>query len=162
MPSEGEGATAPPPAGPPGEPPPPPRRARLTWVHLAALLLLFSIFAAEVYLGVVRPTDAAVAEVRAFLAATANGDLAAARARLTEPYRRQVTEARLAAMIAERPDFFGARGASFPNRKIKRDLCTLKGTLEGPSGTAIPCAFELLREEGSWRIAHLTWSPAER
>jgi hypothetical protein len=73
-----------------------------------------------------------------------------------------MTEERLRALAAERPECFGAIGATFRDRKIRGDLCTLRGTVTTPSGTAQPAEFELLREPDGWRIAFWKWAWSEK
>jgi hypothetical protein len=73
-----------------------------------------------------------------------------------------MTEERLRALAAERPDCFGAIDATFRDRKVHRDLCTLRGTITTPSGAAQPAEFELLREQGGFRIAFWKWAWSEK
>jgi len=128
----------------------------------AGLALLLAAFAGVVYLGIVRATEAPVARVLAFLERTRQGDLDGARAHLAQAYREEVTRERLAAMIAAHPAPFGAVDATFRDRKIKGDLCVLRGSVTNADGAVEPAEFELLREGPDWRIAYWKWSLTPR
>jgi hypothetical protein len=138
------------------------RPRRVVLGLLLGLCVLAAGLAVAVYFGVVRATEAPVLEVLAFLERTRAGDFAGARAHLAQGYQAEMTEERLRALAAARPECFGALDATFRDRKIRRDLCTLRGTVTTPSGTAQPAEFELLREDRAWRIAFWKWSWSER
>ncbi len=56
-----------------------------------------------------------------------------------------------------------SRNSSFSHVTVVNNKATIEGTLTGRDGAIFPVRYELIREQGVWRISNYQWtSPGER
>jgi hypothetical protein len=145
----------PPPSGA-GAAPPKKGRGPMFWVGVGCCSCLFIMtllgggcFAA-LYFGTAAPVAAARAEISAVKA----GDIDAAYALLSSEYRQQVSRGSFEAFVTKHPGLRENTDSTFMSRSVQNDTAKLAGVLTH-SGGAEPVIFELVKENGSWKISSL-------
>jgi len=81
------------------------------------------------------------------------GKIDAAYARLSNGYRAELTRDAFADMVEKHVSLRDNKSASFVNRSRVNDEVTLGGTLTARSGMIETVTFELVQEQGEWKIA---------
>jgi hypothetical protein len=152
-----------------GMPPPAARSGRgpLFWITvgcggcLTMVVLFVALIAGGAYFMTKGPVDA----IQAQLAEMRQGDLDEAYGRLSEAYRARVSRREFERMVKEQVTLRdNAEGRFlFPSGsvKVENDRARVSGTLLAASGEREKAEYELLREDGEWRIAAIRIGGAE-
>ena len=156
QPQPGHGPYTPPGYGPPapaGPPPsfiPPPAR----WLLLGcgAIMLLGMVIGTVVTLVVQKATEGPEQTVQAFLAAAAAGDFEAAHGYFAEPLKVAQPYETFSSVAAANQHLFAVEETTFNSRSIDMSGAKLAGTVRLATGTELPASFDLVQENGEWRL----------
>ena len=152
----GYGQHAPPGYGSPAPPAPPPSflPGWAKWLGLGcgALLLLGAVIGTVVTLVVQRATAGPEQTVQAFLAAAAAGDFQAAHAYFAEALKTAQPYEQFSSVAGANQQLFAVADTTFNNRSVDLAGAKLSGTVRLASGAEMPASFELVRENGEWRL----------
>ncbi len=107
-------------------------------------------------------TRAPVQIVEAQLADLREGKIDAAYGRLSNGYRAQLSRDAFADMVEKHVALRDNKSASFWNRSRVNDQMALGGTLTARSGATETVTFELVREQGEWKIAAIRFGDTPR
>jgi hypothetical protein len=92
------------------------------------------------------------APVERHFAALKRGDVEAAYADMAAAYRAQTAFADFRDAMTSRPALSRIADFNFPNRKIGPKAATLVGSLTDDAGGRYVARYDLVKEEGAWRI----------
>ena len=123
--------------------------------------LFLALFAGVIGGGVFYMTREPVEAVRAQLEEIRDGRLDAAYARLTRSYQARLTREAFAQMVEKHPALRDNADASFWNRSLVNGELRLSGTLTARSGSALKIDYELVREDGRWKIRSIRFPANE-
>ena len=90
--------------------------------------------------------------VEAQLGELRDGQIDKAYARLSASYRAKLSRDAFADLVEKHVTLRDNKSASFENQSLMNDEMTLAGTLTARSGTPEFVTFELVRENGEWKI----------
>jgi hypothetical protein len=171
----------PPPPGPPrgdalgrfapGAPPPhgasgqPPRKGKgpFFWIGigctgcLTMIVLFLGLIGGGVYFLSQGPANA----VRAQLGEIRNGNLDAAYARLSQAAREQVSREQFELLVESHPGLRDNTDSTFLNRSVQNDTARLTGTLTALGGGKEAVTFELIHENGEWKVSTIRFEVPE-
>jgi len=183
-PAPARGAAPPPPPPPagaprgdalgrfaPGAPPPPgasgqPARkgkGPFFWIGigctgcLTMIVLFVTLFAGGIYLLSQGPAQT----VRSQLGEIRNGNLDAAYARLSQAAREQVSREQFELLVESHPGLRDNTDSTFLNRSVQNDTARLSGTLTALGGGKEAVTYELIHENGEWRISTIRFEVPE-
>lgn len=149
--------TAQPSYAPPPPPAPPPSFLPnwVRWLGLGcgAFLLLGAVVGSVFFVALRLATAGPEKTVKAFLAAAATGDFAAAHGYFSEPLKRAKPLAQFSQEASPYRHLFAVTDTTFSNRSVDMSGAELSGSVTLQSGTTIPAAFKLVRENGQWRLS---------
>jgi pSer/pThr/pTyr-binding forkhead associated (FHA) protein len=146
-------------AAPVGQMPAPPvagkkGRSPIFWVItgccgclLLGLLVVAGIFGAAFF-----ATQAPASVVHSQLTELRRGDLDAAYRRLSPDLQAQLPPEEFERLVHEHPGLRENKDATFWSRSVQNERARLSGTLISASGDKEPATFELVKQDGEWRI----------
>jgi hypothetical protein len=106
-----------------------------------------------VILFVVKQATAAPEEVvQTFLSEVAAGDLEAAHDCFSAPLKEAQPYDQFAAGVNANRHLFDVADTSFTRRSVDMAGAEFEGTVTLVSGTEVPCSFELVRENDTWKL----------
>jgi hypothetical protein len=131
-----------------------PSRAWMKWTALGCggFLLLVGLVVALLVIGVRSATAGPEAVVKAFLAAAARGDYAAAHAHFSAPLKEVQSLEAFTAGAEANPSLFDVVDTTFNERSVDMSSATLAGTVTLRAGTELPASFKLVEENDSWKL----------
>ena len=140
----------PPPPGPPPSPLPP----WVRWIGLGcgALLLLGAMAGSVIFLVVRKATAGPEETIQAFLTAAGSGDFDTAHGYFSTPLKQVQPLDQFSAKAAAHQQLFQVQETTFNNRSVDLNSAALSGTVTLTGGTDLPASFELIKEEGQWRL----------
>lgn len=138
----------------PQSPPPPPKRGWVKWVVLGCVgaLVIIAVTFGAIFYGVTKATAGPEKAVRAFLAAAAAGDHAAAHGYFSEPLKQVQPYEDFVSAVRASPQFFDIASTNFSNRSVDQNGAQLSGKVTLKSGTEVPASFQLVRENDQWKL----------
>jgi hypothetical protein len=116
-------------------------------------VLFFALFAGVIGGGVFYLSRAPVQVVEQQLRDIREGRMDAAYASLSGAHQARLSREAFAALVAKHPAMQDNALASFWNRSLQNDSMQLSGTLTARSGAKERVAYELLRENGAWKVS---------
>lgn len=138
-----------------GAPPPAARKGGvLKWLLIGcgAVTLFVVIIGAVMFFGISKATEGPEKAVKAFLAAAAAGDYAAAHNYFSEPLKQVQPYDDFANAARSQPQFFAITHTSFSNRSIDQNGAELSGNVTLQNGTKVPAQFKLVKEQDQWKL----------
>lgn len=142
---------APPP--PPAPPPSPlPAWLRFLGIGCGALLLLGMVAGSLFFLLIYKATEGPEQTVKAFLTAAGSGDYGTAHGYFSEELKRVQPLEQFSAKAAENQRLFQVQDTTFNSRSVDLSGAKLSGTLTLANDTELPASFELVKENGQWRL----------
>lgn len=131
-----------------------PKKSWVKWVVLGCvgLVVLAAAFAGVLFYVVKAATAGPEQVVQDFLAAAGRGDYAAAHACFSAPLQAAQPLAEFSAAAEANAMFFKVKETSFSQRSIDQDGAEFSGTVTLETGTEVPASFELVRENGDWKL----------
>jgi Domain of unknown function (DUF4864) len=89
------------------------------------------------------------------LTALKSGDIDAAYAETSVAFRHGTSKGDFAKFVDKFPVLRNAASHSLTNRSIEDDIGKVSGSLIASSGALTPIAFQLVKEEGAWKIVNI-------
>ena len=81
----------------------------------------------------------------------------------TENLKEDVSLQEFREQLEEFSSLLPSRSASFSHVKIMNSKASVEGTLSGRDGAIFPVQYELIKEQGVWKISNYQWTaPGER
>ncbi len=138
---------------PPAPPPSPlPAWLRFLGIGCGALLLLGMVAGSLFFLLMRKATEGPEETVKAFLAAAGSGDYDTAHGYFSEELKRVQPLGQFSAQAAAHQQVFQVQDTTFNNRSVDPSGAKLSGSVTLTSGTELPASFELVKENGQWRL----------
>jgi hypothetical protein len=139
---------------PPPAPPPTPLPAWLRFIGIGcgALLLLGMVAGSLFYLVIQKATEGPAGTVDAFLTAAGSGDYDMAHGYFSEDLKRVQPLDQFSAQAAAHQQLFQVQDTTFNNRSVDLKGAKLSGSVTLTGGNELPASFELVKENGQWRL----------
>jgi len=126
---------------------------------LSLVIGIGAFVASKFYFSVRAPTRI----VEEHIHAINEGNFEVAYSQFTEKYRRKTSYRQFRAQIEEFSSLLPSQESTFRDVHIANDRASLEGTLTGRDGAIFPVRYELIKENGIWKISKFRWtSPGER
>ena len=103
-------------------------------------------------LGLVEPIERQLTALKA-------GDMKAAYEETSEAFRQATPIDAFTTFVDSYPILKDAASHSFPSRSFENNQGTVTGTLTSPTGGVTPATYELVKENGAWKIIHIKLDP---
>lgn len=116
------------------------------------LVLVVGVIVAVVFFAVMKATAEPKAAVDGFLEAAAAGDYAEAHGYFSVPLAKVQPLDEFTARAEENAHLFAIEDTSFTTRSVDSTGAKFKGTVTLEAGTELPASFELVRENGEWKL----------
>ena len=141
----------------PPPPPAPPASPLPTWLRFLGIgcgaLLLLGMVAGSLFVLVLgKATEGPEATIKAFLTAAGSGDYGTAHGYFSEELKRVQPLEQFSAKAAEHQQLFQVQDTTFNSRSVDMNGAKMSGTLDLTNGTELPASFELVKENGQWRL----------
>jgi uncharacterized protein DUF4864 len=149
------------------QPQPLPPKKDSTWLKVivagigcfALLIGIGAFVASKFYFSMRAPTRT----IQEHLSAINEGNFELAYTKFSESYKRENSFQKFRDDMEEFSSLLPAEKSSFGNISIVNDHASVEGTLTGRDGAIFPVQYELMKENGVWRITKFHWtSPGER
>ena len=141
---------------PPPPPGPPPSRLpvwlRFIGIGCGALLLLSMVAGSLFFLFIRKATEGPEETVKAFLTAAASGDYDTAHGYFSEDLKRVQPLDPFSAQAAAHQQLFQVQDTTFNSRSVDLSGAKLSGSVTLSGGNELPASFELVKENGQWRL----------
>jgi hypothetical protein len=121
-------------------------------IGCGGLVVLAVLFVAGLLFVVKQATAAPELVVTTFLSEAAAGNMEAAHDCFSAPLKEVQPFDRFAAGVEANRHLFDVADTSFSERSVDMQGAKFSGTLTLASGTEVPCSFELVRENGQWKL----------
>ena len=124
------------------------------WIALGcgALVVLVGLFVVLMVFVVKRATAGPEEVVHQFLTAAAAGDYAAAHEFFSAPLKEAQPLDKFTAIATANPSLFQVKDTTFNDRSVDLSGAKLAGTVTLEAGTQVPASFELVKENGAWKL----------
>ena len=124
------------------------------WIALGCggLVVLAALFAALMFFVVKKATAGPEAVVQQFLAAAAAGDYTTAHGFFSAPLKEAQPLAEFTASVEANPTLFAVTDTTFNERSVDLNGAKLAGTVTLAAGTKVPAEFNLVKENGAWKL----------
>jgi|GEM_PF-2651231 len=138
-----------------------------TWIKVVisgigcfSLIIGISAFLiSKFYFSVRAPTRILEEHIRAMN----EGNFELAYTHFSESFKRETSYRGFRQQMEEFSSLLPCQDSSFREVKIVNDKASVEGTLTGRDGAIFPVQYELIRENGVWKISRYQWtSPGER
>ena len=96
--------------------------------------------------------SAPVGPVKDQLKAINSGDFEAAYEYCSNEFKKETSYDDLVVIIEGNPQIYKSRSSSFNEVNIKNGVATVSGTITGKDGTVTPMVYQLVKENGKWKI----------
>lgn len=96
--------------------------------------------------------SAPVGPIKGQLKAINNGDYEAAYTYCSKGFKGETSYDDFVGIIKENPQTFKSKSSSFNQVNIKNGVATVSGTITGKDGTVTHMVYQLVKEEGKWKI----------
>jgi hypothetical protein len=138
-------------------PPAPGAPAQKKWIRWVALgcggfVVVVVAFVLLVTFVVKKATAGPEAVVQEFLAAAAGGDYATAHDHFSAPLKEAQPLVEFTQSAQRNAMFFAVRETTFNNRSVDTTGAKFSGTVTLEAGTEVPASFDLVRENGAWKL----------
>lgn len=138
-------------------PPPPAPQPKSPWpkriaIGCAGAAVVIAVLVGVTTLIVRKATAGPEAVVHEFLAAAGSGDYPKAYSYFAAPLKQIQPLSEFQAAASARSSFFRAKDTTFNERSIDTAGAKLSGSLTLESGTRMPASFQLVRENGVWKL----------
>ena len=90
--------------------------------------------------------------VHQFLTAAAAGDYAAAHEFFSAPLKEAQPLEKFTAIATSNPSLFQVKDTTFSDRSVDLSGAKLAGTATLAAGTEVPASFNLVKENGAWKL----------
>jgi hypothetical protein len=149
------------------QPQPLPPKKDNTWLKVIvagigcfSLLIGISVFLiSRFYVSLRAPTRT----IEEQLAAINDGNLELAYTKFSESYRQENSYEEFRDQMEEFSSLLPTQKSSFRDIKVVNNKALVAGTLIGRDGAIFPAEYELIKENGGWKISKYHWiSPGER
>ena len=129
-------------------------RPWIRWILMGCggLGVLLIVFVVVILLVVKQATAEPEKVVRTFLTEAAAGNLEAAHECFSAPLKEAQPFDQFAAGVNANRHLFNVADTSFTERSVDMQGAKLAGTVTLASGTEVPCSFELVRENETWKL----------
>ena len=97
-------------------------------------------------------TAGMVGVVEKQLALLQQGDIKAAYELTSKDFQKATSLERFTAFVKSYPSLSQNKGHTFSTRSIENNIGTVKGTLTARDGAVTPVEYQLVKEQGEWRI----------
>ena len=87
------------------------------------------------------------------------GDIKGAYALTSKDFQKATSLERFTAFVKNYPSLSQNQGHTFTTRSIENNIGTVKGTLTAKDGAVTPVKFQLVKEQGEWRILFIEVRP---
>jgi hypothetical protein len=126
----------------------------IRWVALGCggLVVLFIAFFLIVTFVVRKATAGPEAVIQDFLAAAGAGRYEEAHDYFSAPLKETQPLSEFTAAAQQNAMFFQVRETTFNNRSVDTTGAELSGSVTLESGTVVPASFQLVRENGEWKL----------
>ena len=112
----------------------------------------WALFAALMVFVVKRATAGPEEVVHQFLTAAAAGDYAAAHEFFSAPLKEAQPLEKFTAIVTATPSLFQIKDTTFSDRSVDLSGAKLSGTVTLAAGTQVPASFQLVKENGAWKL----------
>ncbi len=102
-------------------------------------------------------TSGAVEAVESQLAALRAGDVDKAYSLTSKAFRQATSREQFAQFTSRYKVLSKNKEYSFTSRSVSGGVGKLEGTLTAQDGTVRPVRYQLVKEEGEWRVLHITF-----
>lgn len=96
--------------------------------------------------------SAPVGPIKDQLKAINNSDFEAAYDYCSNEFKKETSYDNLVVIIKGNPQVFKSKSSSFNEVDIKNGVATVSGTITGKDGTVTPMVYQLVKENGRWKI----------
>ena len=101
--------------------------------------------------------------IEAHIHAINEGNYELAYTNFSESFKRETSFRQFRDDIEQFSSLLPSQNSTFRNVNIVNDKATVEGTLTGRDGAIFPVQYELIRENGVWKITRYRWtSPGDR
>jgi len=139
---------------PPGSPENPKKKK---WPKILGGVVVFIILA----VGLAFYFTAGIVEaVEKQLALLRQGDIKGAYSLTCKDFQKATSLEQFTAFVKQYPSLSQNQGHTFTTRSIENNIGTVKGTLTAQDGAVTPVEFQLVKEQGEWRILFIEVRPA--
>jgi hypothetical protein len=87
------------------------------------------------------------------------GDIKGAYALTSKDFQKATSLEQFTAFVKQYPSLSQNQGHTFTTRSIENNIGTVKGTLTAKDGAVTPVKFQLVKEQGEWRILFIEVRP---
>jgi hypothetical protein len=138
----------------PAAPPPPKKTNWLLWVGggCGCLLVVGALVAVFGYLGIKAATAGAEESVQAFFKAAGEGRDQEAYDYFSGALKAAQSFEEFSTAASNNRHLFKITDTTFNQRSVDTTSAKLEGTVKLEVGTEVPCKFDLVKENGAWRI----------
>ena len=105
-------------------------------------------------------TAGIVEAVEKQLALLRQGDIKGAYSLTCKDFQKATSLEQFTAFVKQYPSLSQNQGHTFTTRSIENNIGTVKGTLTAQDGAVTPVEFQLVKEQGEWRILFIEVRPA--
>jgi len=120
-----------------------------SWIYLIPFIILLIILAVGLALYF---TADMVGVVEKQLALLRQGDINGAYGLTSKDFQKATSLEKFTAFVKAYPSLSQNQGHTFTTRSIENSIGTVKGTLAAKDGAVTPVEFQLVKEQGEWRI----------
>ncbi|MBX3576591.1 MAG: DUF4864 domain-containing protein [Rhizobiaceae bacterium] len=128
-------------------------------ITLGVVAAVIAVIVAIVYIAI-WATSGLVEPVERQLAAMKAGNMEAAYAETSEAFQQATPMDAFIAFVDQNPILKDTASHSFTNRSINNGIGVLEGQLTSSTGGVVPVAYQLVKENGVWKIQHIQLNPA--
>ena len=126
------------------------------WVKiLLGLVAGFGVFVGAIVAVVFWATAGLIEPIDRQIAALKAGDMAAAYAETSQAFRQATPLESFVSFVDIYPILKDVASRSFSSRSFKNELGSVEGTLTSSSGGVVPVTYQLVKEQGAWKIMHI-------
>lgn len=130
------------------------RKQWIRWVALGcgSLIVLVVAFVLIITFVVKKATAGPESVIQEFLAAAAAQDYEAAHDHFSAPLKQAQPLEDFTRSAQQNAILFAVKETTFNNRSVDTTGAKLSGTVTLEAGTEVPASFELVRENGAWKL----------
>jgi len=127
-----------------------------TWLKvILGIIAGLALFAGAIIAFVFWLTSGLLEPIDRQLTALKAGDMQAAYAETSDAFREATPMDAFVGFVDSNPILKDVASKSFPTRSFENNLGKVEGTLTASTGAVVPVAYQLVKENESWKILHI-------
>jgi len=140
------------------------KKSRKKWWIIGTVIVLFLCLAVTAVatlsgLGIYsfyKTVAAPVGPIKDHLAAVNDGDYEKAYSYCSNKFKKETSYDEFVQIVEGNPQIFKSKKSSFGQIDIKNGIATVNGSITGKDGTVTPMVYQLVKEEGKWKILYFS------